>query len=124
MKSIVQALCLCLAALLCNSCIATSQSRFSHLSKFYEPKPAGFEVVLFGQESPQRPFERISRIDVHKEKTHFMSSPLAEVLPELKEQARLSGADAIIEIDEKRSRLAETSIYHVTATGIRYTDNP
>jgi uncharacterized protein YbjQ (UPF0145 family) len=43
-------------------------------------------------------------------------------MPELKKQARLSGADAVIDIQEKHSKVLETSVYHVTATGIRYTD--
>jgi uncharacterized protein YbjQ (UPF0145 family) len=56
------------------------------------------------------------------EKTHFIGSSLDDALPELKKQARLSGADAIIEIRESSSKTGETKIYHVTATGIRYTD--
>jgi len=51
-----------------------------------------------------------------------MPSSLKGALPLLEEQARLSGADAIIEIRENRSMVGETRVYHVTATGIRYTD--
>jgi len=54
------------------------------------------------------------------EKTHFIGSGLEDALPELKGPARLSGAEAIIEIQEQRSQVGETKIYHVTAVGIRY----
>ena len=70
----------------------------------------------------KRSFVRISRLDVHiEEKTYFIASSLNEALPELNKQARLSGADTIIEIRERSSMVGETRIYHVTATGIRYT---
>jgi len=88
----------------------------------YPPKPEGYEVQVFRGGAPQRPFVRISRLDVHLEKTHFISSSLDDALPELKNQARLSGADAIIDIRESFSSVGETEIYHVTATGVRYTD--
>ena len=44
-------------------------------------------------------------------------------MPELLKQARLSGADAIINIQERKSALNESRSLHVTATGIKYTDN-
>lgn len=56
------------------------------------------------------PFLRISRLDVHKEKTHFIGSSLEQALPELKTQACLSVADAVIEIKEHSSTLGETKI--------------
>jgi len=93
------------------------------LGDSYPPKPEGYDVQIFQNEIPQRPFVRISRLDVHLEKTHFVGSALDDALPELKKQARLSGADAIIEIRESRSGVGETKIYHVTATGIRYIDS-
>lgn len=64
------------------------------------------------------PFERISRIDVHLEKTHFIYSDLEDALPKPQKQARLSGADAIIDIKERKSSVGDTQIYHVTATEI------
>ena len=51
-----------------------------------------------------------------------MKSSFEDALPELQAQARLAGADAIIEIDERQSQVLETMVYHVTATAIRYTD--
>ena len=43
-----------------------------------------------------------------------------ELLPELKKQACLSGADAIAEIQERSTRHIENRGYHVTATGIKF----
>jgi Putative heavy-metal-binding len=112
---------LCLITFVVMSC-ATTQSRYSWLGESYPPKPEGYQFEVFQTELPSKAFVRISRVDVHLEKTHFISSSLEDALPELKRQARLSGADAIIEIRESTSAVGETKIYHVTAIGIRYTD--
>jgi Putative heavy-metal-binding len=101
---------------------STTQSRFSVLGATYPPKPESFQVAVFPDAPPSRPFARIARLDVHLEKTVFVESSLEDAMPELQKQARLAGADAIIEIREQRSSIAETRIYHVTATGIRYLD--
>jgi uncharacterized protein YbjQ (UPF0145 family) len=77
---------------------------------------------VFREGVPDRPFERICRLDVHLEKTHFVGSDLDDALPKLMTEARLCGADAIIEIEERRSRIAETRVYHVNAIGIRFSD--
>ena len=111
-----------LAVLVVVSCM-TTQSRYSMLGPSYPPKPEGYDVQVFHDGVPQRPFVKISRLDVHLEKTHFIGSSFDDALPELKKQARLSGADAIIEIRESSSMVGETKIYHVTATGIRYTNS-
>ena len=122
MNAIRMALVLWFTALLTISC-ATTQSRYSMLADSYPPKPEGYDIQIFRDEVPQRPFLRISRLDVHLEKTHFIGSSLDDALPELKKQARLSGADAIIEIRETTSMVGETKIYHVIAIGVRYTDS-
>jgi len=88
----------------------------------YPAKPPDYEIAVFAEELPQRPYEEIARLDVHLEKTHFVSSGLRNALPELKNQARLCGADAIIKIKEKKSQHLETFSYHATATAIRFTD--
>jgi len=72
--------------------------------------------------APGKEFVRISRVDVHLEKSAFIASAFEDALPELKKQACLSGADAIIEIREQSSSILETRAYHVTATGIKYKD--
>ncbi len=99
---------------------ASTQSRYVLLGATYPPLPEGTEVQVFREGHPDRPFVRVSRLDVHLEKTHFIGSGLEDALPELKRQARLSGAEAVIEIQEQRSQVGETKIYHVTAVGIRY----
>jgi len=99
------------------------QSRFSPLGKSYPPRPQTAAVEVFQTGAPAKPFERVSRLDVHLEKTHLVPSSFSDALPELEKQARLSGADAIIDIRESKSSIGETRIYHVTATGIRYRDS-
>ncbi len=90
------------------------------LGEAFPSKPESYDVHIFRQGLPTQPFVRISRLDVHLERTGFDQATLEDALPELKRQARLSGADAIVAIDEKTSAVGETRIYHVTATGIHY----
>jgi hypothetical protein len=122
-SAMARSLGLCLVIIAAVSC-ATSQSRYRMLGQSFPPKPEGSEVRVFRDTAPDRPFVRVSRLDVHLEKTHFIGSSLENALPELRKQARLSGADGIMEIRESNSMVGETKIYHVTATGIRYTDAP
>jgi hypothetical protein len=98
----------------------TTRSRYTILDQSYPSRGDGCSVDIFTTDEPRRDFLRVSRLDVHMEKTFFISSSLDDALPELRRQACLSGADAIIDIDEHSSSLVETRIYHVTATGIRY----
>ena len=123
MRSVAFRCAISLAVILAASC-ATTQSRYSTLSEGYSSQPLSedYKVEVFRSGNPQKPFVKIARLDVHLEKTHFIGSNLDNALPELVRQARLSGAQAIIDIDETNSRVGETMIYHVTATGIRYTD--
>lgn len=111
-----------LGCVLLASACATTTSRYSLLGPAYPPKPDTFEVEVFRDGAPPRPYVKVARLDVHLEKTHFIDSTLAEALPELKKQARLSGSDAIIEIEERSSNYAETKMYHVSATGVRFTN--
>lgn len=112
---------LVMAALFSTAC-STTKSRYSMIAGPYPAKPENFEVQVFLKGAPQRPFVKISRLDVHSEKTSYSGPSLDALLPELKKQARLSGADAIIEIRERLSWVTETRVYNVTGTGIRYTD--
>jgi uncharacterized protein YbjQ (UPF0145 family) len=109
-----------LCVLLCVSGCATTQSHISYLGERYPPRAAAAAVEVFRDGVPNRAFNRIARLDVHLEKTGFVKSYFEEALPELKKQARQAGADAVIEIEEKRSQILETMVYHVTATGVRY----
>jgi hypothetical protein len=103
---------------------ATTQSRYEFLAERYPPRAADATVEVFRSGLPQVPFKRIARLDVHLEKTGFMTSRFEDALPELKKQARQAGADAVIEIEERRSQVLETMVFHVTATGARYVTMP
>ncbi len=71
---------------------------------------------------PMRPYAVVARLNVHIEKTFFIPSAFPEARPQLEDLARGHGADALIEIEEKKSRLNETFIYNVTATAVAFTD--
>lgn len=83
-------------------------------------KPADCSIDVYDASPPTRPFVKVARLDAHMEITHFLPISKDHLMPELKRQACLSGADAIIDIEEKRSRYLETNMYHLTATGIVY----
>jgi hypothetical protein len=114
-----------LSALLCllSGC-ATTQSRISFLGEHYPPRATDAAVEVFRDGVPDKPFNSIARLDVHLERTGFVTSRFEDALPELKKQARQAGADAVIEIQEMRSQILETMVYHVTATGVRYVRAP
>jgi hypothetical protein len=114
---------LVLALTLCVVGCATTQGNFRPLGTKYPPKPASFAVQVFEGVQPERPFERIARVDAHFEKTFFTPTSRDAAIEELKKQARAAGADAIIEIDERRSRVNETLILHVSATAIHFTES-
>jgi hypothetical protein len=114
---------LCILLGLAAGC-ATTQSRHEFLAERYPPRAADATVEVFRSGLPQMPFKRIARLDVHLEKTGFMTSRFEDALPELKKQARQAGADAVIEIEERRSQVLETMVYHVTATRARYITAP
>jgi hypothetical protein len=108
-------------ALVMGAC-ATRQGRHVSLDgKVYPPLPDGYEIEVYRTGRPERSYVRVSQLDVHLEKTNFRGSEFEDALPELKRQARLSGADAIVDIEERSSSLLETRIYHVRGIGIRYT---
>lgn len=108
-----------LVGLLLASC-ATTQSRYIALGQKVPPRAEDCSVAIFKETPPQKAFERTSRLDVHIEKTHFLDSDFESALPELRKQACLSGADAIIDIQERSTRHLENRAYHVTATGIKF----
>jgi hypothetical protein len=98
----------------------TKQSRYAMIDQAYPKRAEGCFIEVFRNQQPEKEFIRISRLDVHIEKTHLIGSGFDEALPELNKQACLSGADAIIDVEESHSSHLETKIYHVTATGIKY----
>ncbi len=106
-----------------SACSAT-QGSFSCLDKdkHFPSLPDNSKIDVYNSGVPDRPFIKVARLDAHLEKTHFVGSSLKNALPELEMQARHSGSNAIIDINEHTSMLGETRIYHVTAIGIRYSD--
>ena len=106
------------ASILLAGCV--TQSRFAPIGDARQPKPGTCPIDVFTGQPPQRDFVRVARLDAHVENTFFVPQALSALLPSLKRQACLAGADAIIDIKESRSMLIETQIYHVTATAIAY----
>ena len=102
----------------------TNQSRFSHLGQPYPARSENCSIDVYTTGNPDKEYITISRLDVHLEKTHLIQfiqpGDFEEALTELKKQACLSGADAIIHVRERFSRFIEAQIYHVTAIGIKY----
>lgn len=86
------------------------------------PKRSDATVLVFRDEAPTRPHTPVARLNVHIEKTFFVRSAFADAWPQLEALARQSGADAIMQIEEKSSRLNETFIYNVSATAIVFDD--
>jgi uncharacterized protein YbjQ (UPF0145 family) len=91
-------------------------SALSHQRKADE-KP--IEIIASG--APTKPFMKIGRIDFHVEKWASKDAPsMDEFRPDLLEQARLAGADAVMDVEWELKGTAETGVYHVTATAISY----
>jgi hypothetical protein len=112
-----------LAVMTLTACVGNS-ARFSPMpGKAFPPKDESFEVAVFDSALPSRSFERIARIDVQMEMAASQEVSLQAAIPELKRQARLAGADAIIDIRLQRSKTGEVTVFQVSAMGIRYSQN-
>jgi hypothetical protein len=107
----------CLALL--TGCV-TNRSRFTALGPPYPPRAEGCQVEIFRDRPPERAFVRVARLDVHIEWSLWTRPSLEDAEAELKRQACLAGADAVIDLEERRGAHIETKRYHVTATGIKY----
>lgn len=101
---------------------AVTTGNYRPVGKRYPPRPADCNIQVFRSLAPTRLYATISRLNVHLEKTFFVPSDFISARGELKRQACLSGADAVIDIEEKNSSYLETRIYNVSATGIRFLD--
>jgi hypothetical protein len=108
--------------LLLAAACATSQGSFRRLGSTYPPLPVDQPIQVFEKGRPEKPFIEVSRVDAHFEKTMWMGTSLETALEELKRQARLSGAEALIDVAARESMVGETRIFHVTAIGIRFTE--
>ncbi len=69
---------------------------------------------------PARPFTKVSSLDFWAEKKTAGEGSLEEVLPEIKRQAALSGAQAVVDVHWTLAGPADGRVYHVIATGIAY----
>ena len=115
-RSLLALLCLSLTA-----CVSVQPIAFP-IGPPHRPKSSAATVVIL-EALPVRPYEPVARLNVHIEKTFLIPSAFDEARPKLMDLARQHGADAIIQVAEKKSRLNETFIYNVTATAIAFTDN-
>jgi hypothetical protein len=99
---------------------ATSQGSFQELGQGHPARPENCQVEIFKAGAPDKTYIQISKLNVHLEKTFFVSSDFESASKELKRQACLSGADAIINLNETSSSYLETKIYNVSGIGICY----
>lgn len=112
-----------MASLFFTGCIATTQPTAFPVGEHRRPaKPANADVLLFKEAEPTRKFEVVAKLNVHLEKTFLIPSAFDEARPQLEALARQYGADAIIRVEEKKSRYLETFIYNVTASAIVFSD--
>ena len=103
--------------LLCG-CAVQSRTRLLTEAVVAKPENCAIEVLRTGQ--PSQDYVQLARLDTHIEATHFVQADFDDALPELKKQACRVGADAIMEIEERKGGYLETRSYHVTATAIAY----
>ena len=109
-----------LASSVCG-CMATT-GNYRPLNERNPARPPDCDVAVFKDQPPARPYVAISRLNVHLEKTFFVPADFSSASGELRRQACLSGADGVIDIEEKNSSYLETRIYNLSATGIRFLD--
>lgn len=102
-------------------CVSTETKTFP-IGERRAPKPPGTVIEVFRQEPPTRAFAPVARVNFHIEKTFFIPSAFEEALPKLQDAARSHGADALVNFQEKKSRLNETFIYNVSALAIVFVE--
>lgn len=103
-------------------CMATTGNYRALGEQHYAARSPDCDVTVFRGPPPNEPFVAISRLNVHLEKTFFVPSDFSSAVGELKRQACLSGADGVIDIEERSSSYLETRIYNLSGTGIRFRD--
>lgn len=111
--------CVVFPALALVGCAATT-GNYRALGERYPSRASDCSIEVFKDAAPHRPFTAISHLNVHLEKTFFVPSDFASAEGELKREGCLSGADGIIDVQERHSRYLETRIYNLSATGIRF----
>ena len=106
---------------LTSGCMSVQPVAFP-IGKRRPPRAEQSPVQLFKDALPSRPYEEVARLNVHIEKTFFVPSAFSEALPQLEKLARQNGGDAIISVQEKKSRLNETFIYNVSAIAVAFVE--
>jgi hypothetical protein len=114
--------CVVFLAFALTGCMATTGNYRPLGSTTYPPRAANCDLTIFKDAPPNRPYESISQLDVHLEKTFFLPSDYDSAIGDLKRQACRSGADGIVDIKEEHSSYLETKIYNLSGTGIRFSD--
>ena len=99
---------------------STVQGNFLPLGKKYPSRATNSKVKILKSGMLSSSYTKVARIDVHILKTFYCQPSFDDALPEIKRQANLSGSDAVIDIQERTSGYGEYKEYHVTATGIRF----
>ena len=104
---------------------STNFSRHTLLHQPSSAKPPDCSIEVFrNTPPPTRPYEVVSRLDVHIEHSYVIwIRPTFDTASEaLKNEACTSGADAVIDLEERSWSLVggQTQVYHLTAKGIRY----
>jgi hypothetical protein len=107
-------------ALLASGCAGPSiQVRGIPLGSTPPPRPEAEKIEVYGDAPADGHYEVVARLDIHVEKA-FADPDLESALPELGRQARLAGAQAVVVVEERRWRIGEVRVLHLTAAGIRF----
>jgi hypothetical protein len=102
----------------------SAASRYTWLGEPQPRKPDTCAIDFFHGEKPTRPFMRVARLDVHVERIAWTQPTLDDATQELRKQACIAGADAVIDIEQLTSRYLETRRLHVIGTAIKWTTSP
>ena len=87
--------------------------------------PAAREVDVLVAGAPTRPVRAVGKLDFYVEKKSAGGGTLDDVLPELRRQARLSGAEAVSDVKwTLQAGEGGGGSYHVTATCLVYEPPP
>jgi hypothetical protein len=121
--SVCLSLAICALVLSIAGC-ATEVGQHTFLKQSYAPKPPSFQVEIFTNGLPVKPFERVAILDAHCESQGFMTPNLEhDAIPVLIKEARAAGCDAVIEIQEAATSenwTLETKVKHFTGVGVVY----
>lgn len=112
----------CVAVALIAGC-ATEVSDHVFIKQTYPAKPQNYQVEVFTNGLPQRPFERVAILDVHCEGQGFIDPTINKAIPVFIKEARAAGCDAVIEIQEAKTPAnwtLETRVKHYTGIGVIY----